>query len=683
MDEKEFTLEDIIREFGEDAPEPEQIAGEEFLEPEELPEIVSEELPEMELEEEIFLQPPVQNAGAVTGDTIRMDAIRLPKGQVHNAEPVEETEPAQDPEPQEETQEPFSDQWEPEYEQPMGEYLPPQPILIHPRSRLRELKKKLVAGPEKRYYALMEKGLWKLQALLFLSAIVVLISAISTGMYAFGMVQENRLRLMVFGQFFAMLVSALLGSYQLIEGVTDLLHKRFTLKTLLVFTFLFCCVDGIMGLKLLRVPCCAAFSLEMMMCLWSAYQKRNTEMGQMDTMRKANNLNAVCACPDYRQESNGLLQTEGQVEHFMDTYQQTPEPEKLLNKYAIIALIAGVAVGITAGILQRDIFAGVQVAAVCLLAAVPATTFISLTRPMAVLERKLHAVGSVLCGWQSVEKLSEKTFVPLQQEDLFPAGTVRMNGVKFYGSRSPEEVIAYGTAVLAAAQDGLAPLFTQVLDSRNGLHYDAEDLCSYEGGLGGQVQGEEVLIGMLSCLRELGVEIPEGIRVNQAVCVAVEGELCGVFAVSFEKAKASAASLVSLCGYRGLRALILAKNFMLTESFVRNVFGIKSHRLQFATPEETAQLAEKVLPEDPRALLLTVNDDLLPVAYGVAGARALRTASKLGALIHILGGALGLCIMMVLTILGALELLTPANMFLYQLVWAIPGFLITEWTRSI
>jgi len=39
--------------------------------------------------------------------------------------------------------------------------------------------------------------------------------------------------------------------------------------------------------------------------------------------------------------------------------------------------------------------------------------------------------------------------------------------------------------------------------------------------------------------------------------------------------------------------------------------------------------------------------------------------------------------MLVLAILGARELLTPANMFLYQLVWMIPGLLITQWTRSI
>ena len=33
--------------------------------------------------------------------------------------------------------------------------------------------------------------------------------------------------------------------------------------------------------------------------------------------------------------------------------------------------------------------------------------------------------------------------------------------------------------------------------------------------------------------------------------------------------------------------------------------------------------------------------------------------------------------------MGAEHLLTPSNVLLYQLIWLIPGFLITEWTRSV
>ena len=42
-----------------------------------------------------------------------------------------------------------------------------------------------------------------------------------------------------------------------------------------------------------------------------------------------------------------------------------------------------------------------------------------------------------------------------------------------------------------------------------------------------------------------------------------------------------------------------------------------------------------------------------------------------------------LIIMLVLGYLGSTELLTPTNILLYQLVWAVPGMLVTEWTRVV
>jgi len=39
--------------------------------------------------------------------------------------------------------------------------------------------------------------------------------------------------------------------------------------------------------------------------------------------------------------------------------------------------------------------------------------------------------------------------------------------------------------------------------------------------------------------------------------------------------------------------------------------------------------------------------------------------------------------MLILAVLGAKELLTPGNLFLYELVWMIPALMITEWTRTL
>ena len=715
-----FTLEDIIREFSDhpyeepaeesavssdEATEAEQPAAEEAPAEEavtedtiEEPEAPAEEADleeksaedtDPETEESVEAQP-----AAEFSDTIRLDSAQILKGITHNAQPIADEEDAvvsdatirldaEEIAAAAEEQPAFTDEWEPEYEQPMGEYVPPQPIAFPSRNETREMKRKLVIGPEKKYYELTEKGLGGLQVAMFFCLLVVVLSAFSTVAYVQGMIPENRLRLMIFGQFMAVLVSALLGSFQLIQGVADLFKGRFTLNTLLVVMFGICCADGVFCLLQERIPCCAAFSLEVFMSLWSSYNRRHAELGQMDTLRKAGRLNGVCAKKDAHEGKTVLQRIPGQVEHFMDNYDQETAPQKRQGVYALIALAFSVAIGVFTGLMQ-DLYVGIQMTAVSLLAAVPATAFIATTRPFAILQRRLHRLGAVLCGWQGVKQLCGKVIFPLRNEDVFPLGTTRMNGVKFFGSRSTEQVLAFATALVVAEGSGLAPLFQQVLDSRNGRHYDAENLRHYDnGGIGGTVLDEPVLVGPLPFLKDMGVDIPEGIQVSQAVCVAIDGELCGVFAISYEKTRSATAGLSTLSSYRGLNPVMIAGEFMMSESFIRGKFGIKSKRLQFPK-EETRILLRNVRPdEDAQAALLTTVDGLAPMAYCVTGARALRSACNLGVALHITGGILGMLVVLALVILGALQMLSPANMFLYQLVWMIPGFLVTEWTRSV
>ena len=725
-EEESFSLEDIMREFGSDPassleqtqafepvedpaleqtqafepvedPALEQTQAFEPLEDPALEQTQTFEPLETEAPQELDGQtrvlPDLPQAATekaeVTSDTIRLDTIdqaELQMSMVTGAELIDDEADAEKP------ADPFTASWEPEYDQPMGEYVPPQPIIFRPRSHVRELKKKLVAGPEKQYYKLMEKGLGKLQAAIFLSLLVVLLSAASTVIYALGLVQPGRVKAMIFAQILAMMISALLGSFQLVEGVADILKKRFSMNSLLGFTFLACFADGVLCLiSAQRIPCCAAFSLTMTMSLWNTYHKRYTELGQMDTLRKATQLEGVGVTEEFYEGDRGLLRFEGQVEDFMEEYYKTGAPEKRLNFYSMVALLVSVTIGIVAAVLQylsggvqAALSGGVQVLAVTLLAALPASSFIAVSRPFALLEKRLHQVGTVICGWKGVDTLCGKAVFPLSFGDLFPAGTVKLNGVKFYGNRQPDEIVAYGTAVMEADGGGLAPLFTQLLSSRNGRHYDAVQLRAYDnGGIGGEVEGEAVLVGSISFLKEMGVEIPEGVHVNQAICVAVDGELCGLFAITYERNRSSGAGVVTLCSYRGLKPVLTAHDFALTPEFLKSKFGVNPKRI--VMPDRlTRQKLDQVRQEEgsPAAVLVT-KEGLAPVAYGVTGARALRAASNLGVVIHLLGGALGMAIMVTLAVLGQLQLLTPANMFLYHLVWLIPGFLTTEWTRSI
>lgn len=558
-----------------------------------------------------------------------------------------------------------------------------EPIPFSPRARLRELKTKLIAGPEKRYYELEELGVGKLQIAILLNLALVALCAGGAVLYAMGAVPGNRMRFLAFSQVLAMLVSALLGSNALLDGLGDIFHGKFTLNTLMALTFLACCADAVYCLMELRIPCCAAFCLEMTMALWARYNRRSTEMAQMDTLRKAVNLGSIVKSPDYYNKRPGILRGQGDVEDFMDTYNKSSGPEKLQCVYAFISLIASLGISTLAGLLHGPSMA-VQILSTSLLVAVPASFFISLTRPAALLERRLHMVGSVICGWQGVKKLCGKAVIPLRDEDLFPEGSAKLNGVKFYGERTPDEIVSFTTSLIVEAGGGLVNVFCTLLASRGGREYPVEEFRNYgSGGIGGIIQGEPVLLGTLDFMQDMGVHVPDGTMVNQAVYAAIDGELSAVVAISYAKMRSSAAGLVSLTGCRRLTPVMLTRDFMLTESFLRSKFSVRTRKMVF--PDQQTRDALAAIQADPEAdvLALTTRQDLASYIYAITGSSALRTASRLGVAIHLLGGIVGIAIMLVIAYLGSTQLLTPINILLYQLVWMVPGLLITEWTRSV
>ena len=457
---QEFDLDDILNEFH-DAPEPEAVEADEELEQlknlptVEIPQIPAvsqesaEEIPAPQLGDTIRMEQIIKEVraeaehqeAAVSEDaTIRMEVPEQKRAEEAQAEPAAEAQP------------------QPEK----------KPILeLNPRARLRELKKKLVAGPEKRYYELSEQGVGRLQIAIVLNLAIVVGCAAVTTMHSMGLVPENRLKLVIFTQVLAMLVSALMGSNQMLDGLAELLRGRFTINTLLSITFGACCADAVFCLQELRIPFCAAFSLQVAMALWARYQRRTTEMAQMDTLRKAVRLHALVKEPDYYEGKPGILRTHGDVDDFMDNYDVPSGPEKLQSGYAFICLFACIGIAVFAGVLH-GVSLGVQVLSTSLLVAVPASFYVTLSRPMAILEKRLHMVGTVLCGWQGVQGLCGKAAFPLKDEDIFPVGSTKLNGVKFYGDRDPDQVVSYTTSLICASGSGLIPLFRQLLSSRDG-----------------------------------------------------------------------------------------------------------------------------------------------------------------------------------------------------------------------
>ena len=686
-DSQNFDLDDIMNEFGSDVP-PDAPAPkldtvlQDLLNVDAVPENDAVE----QAESTEALQTAAGSSAAETetseaegtGDLPAAEEETVPAEdtaqQTQDAQDVPETAPAAQDAPAEEA-----------VTKPEQEAEPAKAKIIDfdPRLQLQQLKKKLIEGPEKRYYDLAEIGVGKLQAAVLANLVILALCIVVTTLLSLGMVPASRLRLAIFSQVLAMLGSGLLGCYLMLDGLGEIFKGRFTLNTLLAVKFLVCCADAIFALRDLRVPCCAAFTMEMTAALMAGYHRRTTEMAEMDTLRKAVRLTSIVREPDYYEGKAGILRGNGDVEDFMDTYSKTTGPETVQNIYAFIALIAALGIAALAG-LRFGPGTAVQVLALSLFAAAPAGAFVALTRPMALLEKRLNMAGTVFCGWQGVKQLCRKAIFPLTESDLFPRDSTRFNGIKFYGDRDPETVLAYAASLARIAGGASAPLFAAQLASHGGTEHAVENFRDYgNGGVGGELFGEPVLLGTLNFLEELGVDVPEGTMVDQAVYFAIDGQLAAVAAVTYAKMRSSAAGMVSIFGNRRLTPLLLANDFLITPDFLHSKFSVRTRRMIVPEKQVRQALEKRTANPESDVLAMTTRSELAASAYAFSGARALRRCCIWGCAMHIFAGVVGLLIMFVLTWTGSLDLLTPSRVLLYEAAWLIPGLLITEGTRIV
>lgn len=629
----------------------------------------------------------------LTDDTIRMEpvpsapqTVSLSSDTVEFA-PIDTEEAAQEPEaappaPESAPAEPYSDEWEPEYEDPMGEYTPKAPIPFPEKNRLRQLRKKLVAGPERRYHALEEAGVGQLQAGIFASFVLAVISVALPVIHTLGLFDPARIRTVIFCQFLLAMLSALVGCYRLLDGVSSLFRGRFTMDTTLFITFLACVADGLLCLSTQRLSASSLFCLQIFMAQSAAYQRRTTEMSQMDVLRKASDLTAVVKVSNFWKERPGYVTTEGDPESFLDCYLKPSGPEKALAVHAVLSLLASTALAVVI-YMQQDLNSAVAIFMAAQLMSRPVSVFVSMSRPTAILQNRLHRLGSVLCGWRGIRATERKCIYPLRHADLFPAGAVKMNGVKFYGTIDPGRVVSYTTALLAAEGSGLLGVFQLLPRSRSSIEHSVEEFACKNGGISGLVDGWPVLVGTAECMAEQGVEIPAGSKIPQAIYTAVEGQLSGVFAITYSRSKFSATGLRTLCADLACKPTVVACDFMLTPKFIRKKLNVGVRRVQFPEREDRLAIAQITPPEDAPVIALAAKDGLAPKACALTGARALKGAMRAGAVIHILGGTIGLAAVAALALNGAAALLTPVNLLLYTAIWSVPGLLITESPRYI
>jgi len=297
--------------------------------------------------------------------------------------------------------------------------------------------------------------------------------------------------------------------------------------------------------------------------------------------------------------------------------------------------------------------------------------------PFARFARHLQRVGCAVAGWAGAEKLSRRKSMIVTDADLFPPGTIQLNGIKIYGEER-RKVASYAAAMAAQSGCGLERLFDSLLHTENAHKVVMHDFRFYEeGGWAGEIHGETVLMGTASFMRKMEVRIPGDINLKTGMFLAVDRQLIAVFAVKYNPAE-NVDFALRLMRSSHILPILASRDPNITPGLLKRKFH-KGVKVEYPNLADRMALSEAEQDRDlPRALLF--REGLMPYAETVAGSCRLCQAVRRSTAIALAGSILGVLLVFYLVFQGAYLMITPLAVELFLLLWTLPVFLLADWT---
>ena len=286
--------------------------------------------------------------------------------------------------------------------------------------------------------------------------------------------------------------------------------------------------------------------------------------------------------------------------------------------------------------------------------------------PLRRLTRRLTRSGSALAGYAGANRIRRSNCLILTDTDLFPPGTVSLNGLKIFGEESGK-VIAYAATMAHATDSGLSRLFDNLLETEGGKLEPLSDLNFYEeGGVGGTIHGETVLFGTSSFCRRMGVPLPHGLTLKTGMFLAVDGALIAVFAVKYMPAENVDWALHAL-GRAHITPVLAVRDGNITPALLKRKFGTDA-RAVYPQLSTRLALSEK---DGAQPLALIYREGLMPYAELAVGSKRLCRAVGLGTALTLIASVAGTMVSFYLCFLAAYTLFTPFTLLAYLVLWAV------------
>lgn len=293
--------------------------------------------------------------------------------------------------------------------------------------------------------------------------------------------------------------------------------------------------------------------------------------------------------------------------------------------------------------------------------------------------RRLLAEGAAIAGARSAFTLNKSHQAVLTDSDLFPAGSITIDGVRNFGNYSAEKLLSYAAAVTGGQGLEIGRVFSESLREQYGRPVKATNVLQYEsGGLSADIGRDSVLVGTAAFLMQLHVHVRDIRGVENGVFVVINSQVAGAFQLTYHP---SAPSYSALHAFRRLRKkpVLATRDFNITPAMVESLFELRSNATEPAA--DTQGMTSPGYTRRDTVCGILSHDGITPFTQLLHSAEKLGAAVKMNLGLGTFSGICGMLLTFYLANIFAVDPLQPKNLLLYLILWYIPEFLMTLGTR--
>lgn len=355
-----------------------------------------------------------------------------------------------------------------------------------------------------------------------------------------------------------------------------------------------------------------------------------------------------------------------------------PDPsEDLASKLAPITTIASIIIAVMYGVVKLSFADALNAFALITAVSVPVATLLSVNAPVRKLCKTLLSYGSMLSGYPSVKQFCDSTAIMIDANELFPAESISLEGIKTFEDYGIDESLLCGIAILKEAQNPIANAFDSVVAETEETLPEVESvLYEDEIGLVGWIKSERILVGSRTLMEKYSVEVPNmeyeekyTSQGRQVTYLSRAGRLVAMFVTRYTP-NAQLKAEMQRAETNGISFLIRTTDYNVTNDLVAKLYDLfyRSIKVLPTGLGNVLREAEDTVEETSRSYLIT-NGKAASLARAVTGCVKIKHNISLSIIIQLIAVIFGLLVASTLSLYAGVQVMGSLEVLIYALFW--------------